>query len=343
MSPIAYALSHSAVYSHMRIVTKVIPSTGILHTRTPAEPILVLAAKEHLASTWRPSLQTFMSELLRPGTIDKGRKGELYAQLMCTLTRDFITKPQLLSQDDGTVPSLTVVSFLCALFAKTYYGVIKSIDPAILSTHLNFLMFTSTIRDLPSESFYHICHTLLRRSAALQCALGQMSYNILLPFYWGPPDEPYDLAKAGAILVQVKDGTAKTSPQELSRQAFLAAASVAGNERTRTASGILPNSRPKLLYILLDLSVSGQKLEVHQSPTIWTIHCVGYSKDVFGCIRKMGVAFPAEKFFAVLMEGAAHDNAIDTRHDADLLENVLDFDWEDAKGTSKGYGASRDG
>lgn len=89
------------------------------------------------------------------------------------------------------------------------------------------------------------------------------------------------------------------------------------------------------MYILLDLSVSGQKLEVHQSPTIWTIHCVGHSKDVFGCIRKMGVAFPAEKFFAVLMEGAAHDNAIDTRNDADLLENVLDCDWEDAKERAK--------
>lgn len=279
-SPIAYPLSHSAVHLHMRVVTKVIPSTGLLYTRTPAEPILALAAKEHLASTWRPSLQTFVSELLSPGAIDKGRNGELYARLMCILARDSIPKPQLLDQeDDGAVPSLTVASFLRALFAKPYHGAIKSIDSTILSARMDFLMFTSTIRDLPSESFYHVCHALLRRSAALQCAPGQKSYDTLLPFYWGPPDGPYDLAKAGAILVQVKNGTTKTSTQELIREAFLAAASVTSEGCTRTTSGSLPNSRPKLLYILLDLGVCGRKLEVHPGPNIWTIHCVGHSKD----------------------------------------------------------------
>lgn len=49
----------------------------------------------------------------------------------------------------------------------------------------------------------------------------------------------------------------------------------------------------------------------------------------------MGVAFPAEKFFADIMDAAADEDDIDARHDADLLENVLDCDWEDAKERAK--------
>ena len=125
----------------------------------------------------------------------------------------------------------------------------------------------------------------------------QKSYDLLLPFYWGPSDEPDDFAKEGQMLVKVKNRTTKTSTQELSHEAFLAAASVA-----KTGSGGLPNSRPKLLYILLDLGVPGAKVEVHPGPEIWTIHCVGHRKDVFGC-RKMGVAFPAKKVFAEIIKG----------------------------------------
>lgn len=179
----------------------------------------------------------------------------------------------------------------------------------------------------PSETypFYHVCHALMCRSAALQGAPRQKSYDLLLPFYWGPSDEPYDLAKPGAMLLKVKNRTTKTSTQELSHEAFLAAASVA-----KTGSGGFPNSRPKLLYILLDLGIPGAKVQVHPGPEIWTIHCVGHRKDVFGC-RKMGVAFPAKKVFAEIMEGANDDDGIDVRHDADLVGNVLDCDWENAK------------
>ena len=354
MSPIAYPLSQSAVHSHMRIVTKVIPSTGLLHTRTPTEPILALAAKEHLVSVWKPTLQTFTSELLSLGVIDKGRKGELFARLLCILARDSIPDPQPLSQDDGAVPTFTVSSFLQALFAGTYHGAIEAIDSTILRSRLNFLMFTSTIRDLTNDSFYHLCHALLRRSVALQCAPGQRSYDLVVPFYWGHPDEPYDLAKAGAILVQVKNRATKTSPQELLHETFLAAASATGEKtstksHTRTGSGILPNSRskagndtiifdrgnPKLLYLLLDLGVPGPELEVqvskHENPKIWAIHCVGHNKEVFGCIQRLGVELPAESFFSDIMEAAADEYDIDTRHDADLVENVLNCDWEDMK------------
>ena len=46
----------------------------------------------------------------------------------------------------------------------------------------------------------------------------------------------------------------------------------------------------------------------------------------------MGVAFPVENFFADVMEAAGDDDDdIDARHDADLIGNVLDCDWEDAK------------
>ena len=175
------------------------------------------------------------------------------------------------------------------------------------------------------NQFYHVCHALMCCSAALQGAPRQKSYDLLLPFYRGPSDEPYGLAKAGAMLVKVKNRTTKTTTQELSHEAFLAAASVA-----KTGSGGFPNSRPKLLYILLDLGVPGAKVEVHPGPEIWTIHCVGHRKDVFGC-RKMGVAFPAKKVFAEIMEGANDDDDIDARHDADLVGNVLDCDWENAK------------
>lgn len=345
-NPVTYPLSQTAVHLHMRIVDSIDPSTGYLFTRTPAEPVLALAAAIHLCSSnsWSTSLQTFTSDLLSLGAISKGSKGEMFARLIFLLARDAAAPPLTMKTDNAeeAVPLFTVRNFLQALFSEKYHEKIDLIDSAILDAHLNFLMFTSTRKYLSSDHFGSLCHALLRRSAALQCAPGQELYDLFIPFYWGEPDQPYNLLEAGAIVVQVKNRGSKSSPQRLLNHTFFDISSVGEQEEPganqeclrkrkieRGSKFIFDRPGVKLLYILLDLGADTPDVQVTYSkseqPRMWAIHCSGHDKNVFGCLKEKEIAEAAKDFFCDLMKSAQGDN-IAFHHDADLLDNVLNHD-----------------
>lgn len=341
-SPVSYPLSQTAVHLHMRVVKSVDPSTGYLFTRTPAEPILALAAMKHLClfeGSWEISLHTFTSDLLSLGAINKGLKGELFARLLFILARDCLINTQMptkMVKTNRAVPFFTVKSFLQALLSLEYHADIDLIDSTILDANPNFLMFTSTTQHLSSESFHHLCHSLLCRSAALQCAPRQELYALFIPFYWGEPDQPYNLLEAGAILVKVKNRGKKKSPNDILYDTLFKLSSEDGDERPpkrrRTENGkqfLFHHSGAKLLYILLDLGIDEPGVEVSyfksSNSEVWTIHCTGHDGNVFDCINKWGAAEPTRDFFNDIMKPAP-ENDIAFNHDADILDNVLNHD-----------------
>ena len=210
------------------------------------------------------------------------------------------------------------------------------IDQTILDAKLNFLMFTSTNRHLSKDCFGKLCHTLLRRSAALQCTFNQELYDLFIPFYCGDPSEPYDLTEAGVILVQIKNREREQSPGILLGRQFV---DVALRDTTKrpwkrakyeaSKNIIFNHENAKLLYILLDLGVDGSGVNVSLSddmqPKIWSIHATGHDEKVFGSIKKHQAVKVAKDFFSDIMK-PVQENDIAFHHDTDLLDNVLDHD-----------------
>jgi hypothetical protein len=214
--------------------------------------------KPWIDSNWAQSIKTFTSELLDRSAIDKGRKGELFSQLILTLAHDIAIE---LNADITSfhVPTLTVGSFLQALFSRCHHKTLARIDTDILQAQMNFLLFSSTQEHLTAESFQKLCYILLRRSAALQLAPQPKTYDQLLPSYCGDSNDPFDISKVGAILVQVKYRNETSSPSSTLRESFIPSEQ-ADIYPTRGHSVqksflhiIVDNSVTKLLFILLDL------------------------------------------------------------------------------------------
>ena len=95
-NPVSLPLVRTAVNSHLRVVVSMDQRTGVIHTATPSEPVLALAAMKLLCegnnwgNNWTTSIKTLTQELLQLGLIAKGLKGELYARLVMILARDQI-------------------------------------------------------------------------------------------------------------------------------------------------------------------------------------------------------------------------------------------------------------
>jgi hypothetical protein len=193
-NPLSLPLMQTAVNVYMRMVDSVDPSTGIMFTTTPSEPILAYAAMQHLCigNSWAFSIRTFAAKLLNNGVIDKGRKGELYSRLILTLGHDNMFGGLNMARIDApfnnVLPTFTVENFLKSLYGKLHHTTIGSINQEILGARMNFLSFTSTDEYLTADSFERLCNMLLRRCSALQLAPLQKSYDHLLPFYVGDPD-----------------------------------------------------------------------------------------------------------------------------------------------------------
>jgi hypothetical protein len=65
---------------------------------------------------------------------------------------------------------------------------------------MNFLLFASTREYLTAGSFRHLCYTLLRRSVALQLAPQQKTNDQPIPFYYGDPNEPFNVSDKKLLL-----------------------------------------------------------------------------------------------------------------------------------------------
>jgi hypothetical protein len=346
-NPVTLTLSQTAVNVYMRMVDSVDPSTGVMFTTTPSEPILANAAMRHLCRgmCWAFSIKTFTTELLDCGVIDKGRKGELYSRLILTLAHDSIAGINAPDASFSTVlPTFTVESFLKALYAKSYHAAIDHVDGDILKARMNFLSFTSTEEYLTAESFERLCYILLRRCTVLQLAPQQKSYDHLLPFYDGDPDQPFDPTKVGAILVQVKNRKEKSTVSLILSEVFFSVEGPSPYEGTRQPwerrdfqHVIFDKPGVKLLFLLLDLGTDEVSVEVSYSkatnPRIWAIHSKGNDEQIFGCIDAMQASEYVHAFFRDVMPSSrARDIAVN--HHKDQLYNALYHDRYSKKGSS---------
>jgi hypothetical protein len=79
-NPASVPFIRTAVNSFMRVVISMNQDNGMMDTLTPSEPVLAKAAMEHLRyeANWTNSIRTLAKQLLEPGLIEKGVKGELY-------------------------------------------------------------------------------------------------------------------------------------------------------------------------------------------------------------------------------------------------------------------------
>ena len=170
-------------------------------------------------------LHTFTRKLLERSAIDKGTKGELFMRLIFTLAHDAPMCELRFNLYKSTLPTFTVHDFFRSLFARSHHESLCQIDNNILNSHMNILGFTSTqkyLRETDSKSFKYLCYGLLRRSMALQLAPQEETFDQLIPFYCGSLDEqPFDVDKVGAILVQIKYRTQGTKPLSVMRENFV--------------------------------------------------------------------------------------------------------------------------
>jgi hypothetical protein len=90
----AICLADRSVSHHMRLLTGFSAGHQIFHTHSPSEPMLALGAINRLYNPagpklWANVLDTFSNALCTPGLIDKGDLGELAAQTLFILARDY--------------------------------------------------------------------------------------------------------------------------------------------------------------------------------------------------------------------------------------------------------------
>jgi len=206
-NPKTIPLIRTAVNSHMRVVVSMDEEAGTMHTTTPSEPILAKAAMEHLCigSNWALSIGTLVKNLLDKGLVEKGLKGELYARLLLTLAHDSVrlrghARSQALRLE--LMKPFTVQDFLEELYAENHHEFIKNVEPQILEARMNFTHFVPAHENLPVKEdlspkedlppkedlspmvIPDLLHELLRRSAALQLAPNQPTYDTIAHLLW---------------------------------------------------------------------------------------------------------------------------------------------------------------
>lgn len=341
-NPKTLPLSQSAVHLHMRKVDWMDPSTGVMSTTTPNEPILSLAAKLHLryhSNNWANAIETFSTELLEKIAVDKGLEGELYARLVLTLARDSIPTATGECSGDNQGLIFTVKDFLEHLYATSYHSDIRKIDKDILEASMNFLSFSPTKEMLPShESLQPLFYLLLRRCSALQLAPLQRDFDQLLPFYMGKADEPFDPNKTGAIVVQVKNRKRPSRVDAIMGEPFFPiSTSIESEDRPRKQphrtgkAKLKPLLRtapvgPKFLFLLVDLNVDNVSVVVSESkddkPTFWSIHSHGHDENIFRCLEDPGIKLAVRKFFNKQFSSLVESD-IGFTHDTDQLYNAM--------------------
>lgn len=165
---------------------------------------------------------------------------------------------------------------------------------------------------------------------ALQLAPQQKTYDQLLPFYCGDLQGPFDIAKVGTILVQIKYRQQTTSPTNVLNEDFFSPnATPKSRPHRRSFKHMIVNDPgARLLFILFDLGSERNSVEVTYSrapnPTLWAIHSKGHSEEDFGCSSEMGVQQCVERFFYDMKSFTKGDIAFG--HDQDMLDNVLNHD-----------------
>lgn len=317
-NPRTHPLARTAVNSFMRVVISMDQNTGVLDTITPSEPVVAKAAMEHLCEkvNWSDSIRTLTEELLDKGLIDKGLKGELYSRFLLILAQDWLrTENASLLK---SVPTFTVQQFLKSLYAKDHYESILLLPSEILDARMNFNHFVPASENLSREVIPELLHDLLRRSAGMQLAHDQPTYDIMIPIYFGDPDEPFEVSCCGVIQVQVKNKEQATTPSSIFKEPFKIVhtgqpkpkAAKSKDSIRNVSNFVLNDMKNPVLFLLFDLGTSRKPkatsllVEVSCSsgtnPEVWAIHSRGHDETVFGCLRNMYCIDTSTKFFTSL-------------------------------------------
>ena len=125
----------------------------------------------------------------------------------------------------------------------------------------------------------------------------------------GSSDEPIDLKKTGAILIQVKNRVSASNDGTIINDSFLrseprvvvgrrSSKRVKPNSGASQSSTSTVTSRPKYLFLLFDFGVGTTSITVSQKKeTVWSIHSCGNNEQTFGCLKKMQVEKAGKRFF----------------------------------------------
>lgn len=98
-------------------------------------------------------------------------------------------------------PKLRKKEFLKSLYGKNHHKEIPLIAKEILQAKMNFTHFVPSSEPLSPGLFPNLCHDLLRRSAALQLCENQVTYNQLIPIYFGNQQGTVERSQCGVILI----------------------------------------------------------------------------------------------------------------------------------------------
>ena len=279
---------------------------------------------------WSDSIRTLAEALLDKGLIEKGLKGKLYARLILVLAHDWLREkaPQPKSNLKFK-PTFTVQEFLVALYNEDHHQSILKIPPQILRAKMNFTHFVPADENLYAKVIPELSHDLLRRSAALQLAHGQPTYDIMIPIYFDDSEKQFKVSQCGAILIQVKNKQVAMTVHDIFKETFTKVSPKSSSESTTIADDksirngeyfVFNNIPNPMLFLLFDLGVArnaestSPPVQVSCStskrkPDIWAIHSCGHDNQVFGCLKRMGCETNSEKFFiSTMLKKSIHDN-----------------------------------
>ncbi|KAF8430602.1 hypothetical protein BGX38DRAFT_1146839 [Terfezia claveryi] len=237
-------LARRAVCAHLRVVVQMDLTTGTFETTTPSEPIAVDSLAMMLClrivpgghTYWQASLDTLTCELLKPGNVGKGEKGELYFRTLFILNRDFYLCRQVPGSPQGHMPysrPFRLLDFLQYMLPEGIYKTVSQMfsrqatrgsarvkQPGLAAPRklaevfegalCNFSHFVCTSQQLVMDSEssannLELIHGLMMQQAALQCSTDQYLFDFVIPIYLGDPDADFNRQHLSALLVQVKN------------------------------------------------------------------------------------------------------------------------------------------
>lgn len=215
----ANRIDANAVRCHMRILVSIVKTT--LVTSIPSEPILSIAAAVALTKSpqvYHDSLNTLCKELDRQNSVLAVEDaGELCCRLLLLLARDMTTIEQhgTFVKEDTTagtsyIYAVGLQDFLSTLLGKKRYG-FETKEEMELAEELrsrcegkwlnftHFIQYEKPIDELTLEEVEHAWFS----GAAIQCCPNQPVIDVLLLYYDGPPNEPFNGERIGLFGIQV--------------------------------------------------------------------------------------------------------------------------------------------
>lgn len=165
-----------------------------------------------------------------------------------------------------------------------------------------------------------LLHNLIRQQAALQLAVCQEDWDLLIPVYYGNMDQAFDCSRLSAILIQVKNRAKQTNIST----AVL---------KLKNYSKFFSYTKDPILYILMDLGTSKTDFEIlslakseDMQRHLFGIHTLGADMSTFPCLK--GISEAAQRMLRHVVPEDTDDRR--EEHNAACQRNIRFryHDWE---------------